>query len=164
MTPKQALLSTLHLFVVFAFFAAGLFFVLLPYLPQTRTDLIDLLAQNYHKCTHLGLGFFLTSLLFLLGFYAFNRGRFLEIKMGISSDLLVIRKATQECFSTKFPKKISLKSVEIGSKSRLGFRVHLASLNEADREALYTEVEKELSILLSERFGYTKSFSLIVKV
>lgn len=164
MSLRQALASALHLFVVFSFFAAGMFFIALPYLPETRIQMVDLLSNEFEKCTTIGLGFFLTSLLFLLGFYAFNRGKYLVIQMGFSTDVKIIRQTIEECFLTQFPKKIALKEIEIGPKSCLEMKVHLASLDEAAREELFIEVEKELTVLLQNRFGYSQPFYLTVNV
>lgn len=164
MSPRQALASALHVFVVFAFFTAGLFFVALPYLPETRIQIVDILSNQFEKCTTIGLGLFLASLIFLLGFYALNRGRYLVIQMGISADLKIVRQTIEECLAKQFPKKISLKEIDIGSKSRLELRVHLAPLDESAREELFIQVEQELGILLQNRFGYSKPFHLIVSI
>lgn len=164
MSARQALASALHLFVVFSFFTAGLFFVALPYLPETRIQIVDLLSNEFEKCTIIGLGFLLASLLFLLGFYALNRGKYLLIQMGLSTDVKIIRQTIEECFLKQFPKKISLKEIEIGPRSRLEMKVHIAPLDEATREELFIEVEKELTILLQKRFGYSKPFYLTVNV
>lgn len=164
MSPRQALASALHLFAVSAFFAAGLFFVALPYLPETRIQIIDLLSNQFEKCTTIGLGLFLAALVFLLGFYALDRGRYLVIKMGISTDLKIVRQSIEECLAKRFSKKISLREIEVGPRSRLELQVRLAPVDEAAREELFINVEKELSILLQERFGYSKPFHLIVNL
>lgn len=164
MSPRQAFASALHLFVVFAFFIAGLFFVCLPLLPETRIQVIDLISNRFEKCTLIGLGFFLTALLLLIGFYALNRGRYLVIKMGVSTDINLIRHTLEDCFARQFAKQISLNDVEVGRKSRLEIKVSLAPLDEAAREELFIEAEKQLALLLHERFGYAKPFLLIVKI
>lgn len=164
MNLRQAVASALHFFVVFALFLAGLFFVCLPHLPETRIQLVDLLSNHCEKCTQIGLGFFLTTFLFFIGFYALNRGRFLVVKMGVLTDLNVIRYSIEDCFARQFPKKISLSEIEIGRKARLDIRVSMAKQSEEDREALYIEVEKQLLTLLRDRFGYVKPFYLIVNV
>ncbi len=161
---RQAFASVLQLFVVLAFFLAGLFFVALPYLPQTRGQIVVILSNQCEKCTIAGLGLFLASLLFFTGFYALNRGRYLVIRMGISADVKVIRQSVEDCLFKHFSRKISLKDLEIGAKNRLEFKVHIAPLDEANREQLFIEVEQQLSALLQKRFGYTKPFHLIVKV
>ena len=140
MSPRQALASALHVFVVFAFFTAGLFFVALPYLPETRIQIVDILSNQFEKCTTIGLGLFLASLIFLLGFYALNRGRYLVIQMGLSTDLKIVRQTIEDCLAKQFPKKILLKEIEIGAKSRLELRVHLAPLDESAREELFIQV------------------------
>lgn len=164
MSPRQALASALHLFVILAFFLAGFFFVALPYLPETRIQIIDFLSRRFEQCTLIGLGFFLASLLLLLGFYALNRGRYLVIRMGISTDLNIVRQTVEECLLRQFPKKISLSEVELGRRSRLEIRVSLAPLEEDRREELFIEAEKQLVTLLRERFGYSRPFHLIVQV
>ncbi len=163
MSVRQAIASALHLFVVFFFFTTGLFFVLLSYLPRTRVVMIDFLSNRYVECTEIGMGFFLIALIFLIGFYAFNRGKYLTVRMGISADLKLVHHAIEDCFSKKFPKKISLKEIELGPKGLLSFTVHLAPLDESAREDLFIKVEEQLGCLLQERFGYTQTFYLMVK-
>lgn len=164
MSPRQALTSTLHLFVIFAFLLAGLFFVSLPYLPQTRIQIIDFFSAQFEKCTLIGLGFFLAALVLLVGFYALNRGRYLVLKMGVAADVNLIRHTVEDCLMRRFPKKISISELEIGRKSRIEMKVKLAPIDEDIREELFIQVEKELGLLLYERFGYSKPFYLIVQV
>lgn len=177
MSPQQALASVLHLFVLFAFFVSGLFFVSLPYLPQTRIQVIDLISGEFEKCTLIGLGLFLTSLLLLVGFYALNRGRYLVIQMGDApkesapavqkralTEMQIIHETLDECFQNHFSKKIALSEVEIGSHALLEIRVKLKPLSEEAREELFIATEKQLTLLLRERFNYSKPFRLIVKI
>lgn len=175
MSPRQALASVLHLFVLFAFFVSGLFFVSLPYLPQTRLQVIDLISGEFEKCTLIGLWLFLTSLLLLVGFYALNRGRYLVIQMGNAphspavqkralTEIQIIHQTLEECFQNHFSKKIALSEVEIGPHSLLEIRVKLKPLSEEAREELFIATEKQLALLLRERFGYFKPFHLIVKI
>ena len=164
MSPRQAFASALHLFVVFAVFLVGLFFIALPYLPETRLQMIDWLCNQFETCTVIGLAFFLGALLLLVGFYALDRGRYLVVEMGIAADVKVVRQTIESCLLQQFPKKISLQEVEIGPHSRLALTVRLASLDEAMREDLFVQVETELSVLLQKRFGYAKPFHLIVRV
>lgn len=164
MSARQALASALHLFVVFAFFGAGLFFIGLPYLGKARLELIDLLTNRVEECTVIGFGFFIVSMLFLLGFYALDRGRYLVLQMGVSADVRVVRQTVEDLFAKQFPKKILLKEIGIGPKSSLELNVRIAPLDEFAREKLFAEVEKQLGLLLQKRFGYTKPFNLIVSI
>ena len=163
MTSRQALASTLHLFVVFAFFGAGFFCVSLPYLPELRVRVADALLSRFEVCTLLGLGFFATSLLLLLGFYSLNRGQFLRIVMGrhlVEIDTRVIRSTVEDCFKRKFP-TIALQDLEIIWGRKLEIGVVLGAVE--NEEELLERVEKELSQLLRHRFGYKKPFALILK-
>jgi hypothetical protein len=164
MLPRQVVASALHLFVVLTFFVAGLLFICLPYLPETRTRAIDLVAHRFEACTLVGLGFFLASLLFLVGFYALDRGRYLVIQMGVSADLHLIHQTLDECLQRYFPRQIVLNEVGLGRKSRLEIGVSLKPLSEEARENLFIEAEKQLQLLLRERFGYAKPFYLIVRI
>lgn len=156
MSPRQALLSLLHLFVVFSFLLAGLFFLSLPYLPELKTHLLE-------KSNLLGLLLTTSSLLLLLGFYSLNRGRYLVIRMGVAVDLHLIRQTVEDCFARQFSKTLSLSDIEIGGKSRLEIKVSVASLDDKARIELFAEAEKQLSLLLRDRFGYTKPFYFIAK-
>lgn len=162
MSMRGAIASALHLFVLFFFFIAGLFFVLLPQLPLTRLEIVDILSHRPDVCTQVGIGIFIATALFFFGFYSLNRGKYLVIRMGVSSDLRLIRDAVEECLAKHFPQKIALKEVGIGPKSRLDFKVHLVPVNEVMRQEIFVELEQQLGILLCERFGYNKPFHLIV--
>ncbi len=164
MSPRQALTSALHGFVVFAFFIGGLFFCCLPYLPSVRVQLVDLFSNRMQTCTQIGFWIFLASLVLCLGFYTLNRGRYLRIRMGAFADLHLVRQTIEDCLTRQFPKKISLSDVEMGRKAQLEIRVSLPSLNDEMRTQLFIEVEKALVSLLRERFGYAKPFYLVVKI
>ncbi|MDE3047472.1 MAG: hypothetical protein KGI83_03900 [Verrucomicrobiota bacterium] len=161
---RQAIASALHLFVVLAFFLAGLFCVSLPRLPLTRMNLVEMLSHQPEQCTQIGMGLFLAALIFLIGFYALDRGKYLVIRMGLATDLKIVQHAIEECFAKQFQKKIALKEVTLGSKSHLHLNVHLAPMDESSREDLFITVEKQLSLLLHQRFGYSKPFHLVVKI
>ncbi len=103
--------------------------------------------------------FSVCALLFL-AFFAFERGKYLVIRMGVKINLNMIRQTVEDCFNKQFSQKISLKEVDIGPKSHLEFIVSISS----DEKELYAQVEHQLSILLYERFGYSKPFSLIAKI
>ena len=151
MSPRQAFVSAIHLFVVLAFFAAGFIFVALPYLPEIQTQLIE-------QSTLIGFALLVTSLILLLGFYALDRGRYLVIQMGTATDLNVIRQTVEECFDRQFPKQIFLLDIELGKQ--LEIRARMADLDEHAIAA----AEQALSILLKDRFGYSKPFHFIVKL
>jgi len=161
MSPKQAIASALHLFVVLAFFVSALVFVLIPYLPLTRMAIIDFFSHRYEQCTQIGMGLMALSLVFLVGFYALNRGKYLVIQMGVSTDVRLIQHVVEEYFNSHFPQKIALKEVTLGPKSSLSFMV---ATQEKDQMSLFVEVETGLSLLLRKRFKYTKPFHLVVKI
>lgn len=166
-TPRQILASVLHLFILLAFFGVGLLFVTLPSLPLARERGIELIEKKPELCIQIGFAFFFITTLLFIGFYALNRGRYLRIKMGKNEAIVeteVIRQTLEECFKIHFPKKISLSDVEIPRGQRLEIGVVLAPLEEEVREELFIQVEKELKILLKERFGYAKPFHLNIKL
>lgn len=163
MTPRQALASMLHLFVVFAFFAAGIFFVSLPYLPELRVKVADAILGGYEVCAIVGLGLFAASFLLLVGFYSLNRGHFLRIAMGrhlVEIDAKVIRDTVEDCFKKEFP-KLALQDLEVIWGRKLEISVSLGAVE--DEEALLQKVEENLSQLLRHRFGYKKPFALILR-
>jgi hypothetical protein len=160
MSPRQALASALHLFVVLIFFIVALGCTLIPYLPLTREAIIDFLNHRYEECFQIGMGLFALSLVLFIGFFALNRGKCLVIQMGVSTDVRLVQHVVEEYFSTHFHKKIALKEVTLGPKSSLSF---LITTHEKEPESLFGEVETGLSLLLRKRFKYTKPFHLIVK-
>ena len=166
MGARHAIASTLHLFAVVAFFAAGVFFFAIPYLPEVRVHLADFLLSRYEVSTSIAFGFFLATVLLFSGFYGLNRGRFLRIEMGkhsagVGAD--AIRQTLETFFKEQFPGRIAVSDVEIIRAKKLEIAVHLAAPEEEAWEELFIEVEKALQALLRERFGYSRPFALIVK-
>jgi hypothetical protein len=160
---RQAFLSLLHLFVVFAFFSLGAFFIALPHFPELNYELVDLLTHRIEECTQIGGAISILSLLIFLSFYALHKGRYLVIKMGVKVDLHLIRHAIEDLFARQFSKKLILRDLEMGSKNLLQIHVSLNALEEKQREELFCHAEKGLFALLRDRFGYAKPFYLVVK-
>ena len=159
MSPRQVFAPVLHLFILFAFLATGLFFMCVPYQEGIRFQIIELLTHRYELCTWIGGGFFFVSFLLFLGFFALNRGRYLQIEMGrlgpTDVDVKLIRQTVEECFKAHFASMLSLESVEILPRSRLEIAVTLTG--PLDKKFLQI-VEKQLQSHLLARVGYSKPF------
>lgn len=154
MTIRRAFLSALHIFILAAFVLGGIFFSALPYLPELHEHLLS-------HAQEVGLYLLAASGLLLLSFYLLERGRYLVLRMGVSTDIRLVQQCVEDCFARQFHKKISLQDLEIGPKSQLSFWV---SLKEKGREELLlADAEKQLSQLLRDRFGYSKPFYFIVR-
>lgn len=163
---RRAFASALQIFVVFSFFGMGFFIVALPFLPEVRFQLSEKLLHQTDFFTSAGIVFFLTALFLFMGFYGLNRGRFLYIEMGqhtISVEEALIRHSLEECFKLHFPQKIRLSQVEILWGKKLEIGVALSSYDEKSQRELLMAVERQLQLLLRQRFGYIKPFSLILK-
>ena len=163
---RQAIASSLHLFTVLIFFSAGCFIFSLPFLPELRIRMADWILNRYEICTPIALVSLLSALLLLIGFYGLNRGKVLRIEMGphlASVDAELVRQTLEECFRRQFPQQIRLLDVEIIGAKKIEIGVSLAPLEKTLRDDLYINAEKALTLLLRERFGYTKTFYLLVK-
>lgn len=150
MSPRSVFAASLHLFVLFSFFTGAFFFLAFPHLPHLQ-------EKCFEKSTEIGLGLLIASLILLLSFYLLHRGKYLVLQGGISVDLQVVRQTIEDCLARQFP-KVSCQHIELGLRSRIEI-----SLQTEKKEELAL-VEKNLSRLLRERFGYIKPFYLIVKV
>jgi len=163
MTLKQALISTLHLLFVFLFFGAGFFCVSLAYLPDLKTRLADVILFHEEICTQVGIGLFGAAFLLLLGLYGLNRGKFLRFTMGrsvVEVKEKVIRRTVDDFFKTRSP-KLSLVDLEVIGTSRLEMQIAFQESPSADQiEPVLGDLEKDLTNLLSSRFGYRQPFVL----
>ena len=150
MTLRQAFASALHLFVLFAFIMAGVFLVSLSHLPELKKKILEA------DLTLVGILFFAAAFLLFWGFFALNSGKYLRVRMNVDIDVKVVHQSIEELFQAR---KIPLQEVSVtGSKLQI-----TVSMKKEDEEQL-PELEKELGILLRQRFGYTKPFYLIVKI
>lgn len=163
---RRALASALQIFVVFTFFCAGFFFFCLPFLPEVRFQLSDLLLNNAELCTPVAITFLVAAFILLIGFGGLNRGRFLYIEMGthtVSVEAALIRHSLEECFKTHFPEKVHLSDMEILFGKKIEIGVSMASSDPRDQKEILIAAEKHLQLLLRQRFGYVKPFRLILK-
>ena len=161
---SRAVAAILQAFAVFAFFTLGFCCILLPHLPEARVQFAHLLLNHEEQLTLIGFGFFSLSLLFFLGFYSLQRGRFFRLKMGGAEiRMRVIRKTLEECLRTHFPRKVALEGTSFLAERKLEITIRLPPLEEADRDALFVSVEKHLQSLLKEKFGYAHPFHLVVR-
>jgi hypothetical protein len=165
MTARQALISSLHLLFVFAFFGLGFFFVSLSYLPDFRTYLSDMLLFHTEICTEIGVALFGVSFLLLLGLYGLNRGKFVRFVMGrhlVEMKEKVIRETIEVFFRKRLP-KLSLVELDIVGQSHFEMRVAVKQCDDPEKiEQLLEQAEKDLADLFLDRFGYKKSFILSV--
>lgn len=163
MTLRQALLSIMHLLFVCSVFGAGFFCVSLAYLPDLRIRLADILLLHTDLCIEAGLCLFAVAFLLLLGLYALNRGNYLRFVMGkhrVEIKEKIIRE-TVEGFFKEQGANFSLVDVEIKGKSELELRIALRNALAIDQvEPLLEQMEKKLSDLFYDRFGYKKPFIL----
>ena len=164
MSLRKAFLSLLHLFTLFSFGAASVFFIALRLTPALRLKCADFLLVHFAKTLPIGLAFGAIAFLLFLCFYFLDYGSVLTLRMGISADLQLVRQTLEECFSSKLENKISLLDLEISRKQHLDLTVCLREVEKKERAILFAKAEKELGRLLKDRFGYTKPFRLIVKM
>ncbi len=166
MSVRKAIISVFHLFAGFSFFASGLFFLSLPFLPRLRISLANALLGSCEGCVKAGIGLLSLSAIWTLGIYSLSRGRTLEIGMGGRKavvDAEILRKTLEECFRGNFEGRIVLSDFAVLGKTKLSIEVFLTPFEESLREELFASVQNTLGTLLKERFGYEASFSLIVK-
>lgn len=162
MTPRQALAGMLQIFAVFSFFVAGIFFTCLPYNLELCLKLANYLTERSDLCTWIGLSFFGLTILFTLGFYAATRGRYLLLRLGgnlVRIDVNILQKTIAPVLAKQFT-GIRLSDVEIIRGQHLELRAYLDPLEPKEKEKLLLNVERHLTKLLSERFGYHIPFTL----
>jgi hypothetical protein len=161
----RSIASALQIFVLFAFFSLSFFFFALPFLPELRLQLSDFFLHRVDLCVPVAIVLFVTSFFLFLGFYGFNKGRFLYVTMGthtVRVEEALIRHSLEECFKTHFPQKMQLLDLEILWGKKLEIGVFLNRGQKIEKEFLAT-VERHLQLLLRQRFGYIKPFYLILK-
>lgn len=164
MQLKQAISSSLQLFAVFAYLFAGLFLFALPFLPEAKVKLAQLILEQDDACIQAGIVFSSLSFLFFIGFYGVNRGKELTLKMG-THPVSVHGDIIEEILAERLKKHaVILHAVEIINGKRLEISVSLGAVKQEMQEDLLKEVETSLECLLRDRFGYFKPFHLNVKI
>jgi hypothetical protein len=152
MRPSAAIASALHLFMVLLLCLASLFSSLIAFSDAARLRFL-LLVENDpaafgYGAAALGIG----ALLLLINFYAYHKATFLLLKMG-THEAIVEARVIEQAIETLFP----CPKVTLLRKKRLLIELPDTGLLEA------AQAEKELEMLLKERFGYRGPFELKIR-
>jgi hypothetical protein len=167
MRLREAIASMLHLLVVGVFAAIACFFLFLPSQIDWRIDLIRWLQDQPVNFCWLGLFFSSMTILFMMGFFGIGRGRFLRLLMKphvAIVDSKLLRQTIEDCFRIHFPKNVRGVDIDVISRQRLDVAVDLLPLEEKQQGYLLREMEKQLFYLLRSRFGYSRPFTLSIRV
>jgi hypothetical protein len=163
MRTSQALISAIHLVLVFLILGVGAFLVSLPWAPFFCYLFANLLIYSPEILFAGGVFFLLIGLLMLFGFYAIYKQRYLRIKMlpypfEINPNLLT--KYFHEYFLKTFPGKSFQFDVEVLSKQRLEITLLSPPMLADEIEPFLKKIEKEIGKILSHEFSYHKEFVL----
>lgn len=161
MRVREALASALHLLVILFCFALASFAALLPFRPDWRIAAAFWLQEDPQQFYQISGAFALIGIFFTLSFYAISRGRITRLSMKSSSlsiERKLLKKVVDDFFSEHFPQ---LKAeVDLLPKENLELSMTVSS---SEDEELLKKVEEQFSLLLRERFGYDKPFTLSLR-
>ncbi|MCB1110940.1 MAG: hypothetical protein KDK64_08155 [Chlamydiia bacterium] len=160
MRTGHLLFSGVHFFMISLLLGMGVLFLVLPYAPLFRMQLIAFIENPAGMCQWiggivLGIGMILFAAAFLL-----SRKQYVRIEMNGTSfdvDEKVIRRCTLSYFRERFPEFEPLSDVVVKGKSTIEV---FTSLPAPQEEEFFEEVEEELSALLARRLGYQKPFTV----
>lgn len=77
-------------------------------------------------------------------------------------DVKLLEQVVEECFQTNFASYVRGSDIAVIAKERLEVAVDLTPMEEKLQIRLMLDMEKKLGLLLQERFGYARSFTLSV--
>lgn len=160
---REAIASSLHLLVVLSYFALAIGFFLLP----KRIDWIHWvslwLTEKPQLFYWIGAMFAIAGLLFFVGFFQINRGRYLRIVMSESKqasiDIKLIRRVLEAHFKKLAPHILGT-DVFVAKSNQLEITLELPSKDAVEG---LEDMEEKLRELLEKRFGYKGSLTLFVR-
>ena len=165
MTFKEAVASALQILTVLLFCVASALFFALPFTPELRIALSDILLFKPELCTQVAIGFSCVTALFLIGFYSVNRGYYLVFRMGKNAyavDEKVVWQTVEPELKKKFAQRLTLSGIEIARGKEIGFSLEASKMSEEELEELLQLAESHLETILKERFGYKRTFTVRV--
>jgi uncharacterized protein YlaN (UPF0358 family) len=165
MHVRKATISALHLIVVLVFFSISLFGCLLPVRPDWCRVISRTLEESPRYFYWVGVIFLVVTFLLIVGFYSVNRGRFLRFLIKPHETIIerkLLQVAIEKCFSACFPRHVRNVDVNVAAGQRLEVAVELVSVEQRQQMKLMKEMERQLSCLLRESFGYTRPFTFSV--
>ena len=164
MTLRQVYAGMLQLLAVFAFFGAAVFLVALPFVPELRFAIAELLLQKPDFFAVGGIILFGVALLMTMGFLGIQRGRYLLLQMGgtfaTTVDRNILCQTIGSLLRKQFAARIALNNIEVIRGKKLEIGLFLTAKDPKEREQLLLEVEKQLQTILAERFGYRAPFTV----
>jgi hypothetical protein len=167
MRLREAVASALHLLVIGLFFVLAAILFWLPSNPDWRFIGVNWLMEKSEPFYWMGAIFMAMGFFFMLGFYGIGRGRFLRLLMKphiAIVDTKLLREVVEDCFRTHFPRLVRGVDIAVASNQCLDVAIDLMALDNNRQMKLLREMEKQLSYLLRQRFGYCRPFILSVRL
>jgi hypothetical protein len=140
--------------------------MILPIRLDWRLEVIGWLDAAPEPFYWIGAACFGLGLFFVTAFFCIGRGRYLRLSMTPHSAVVeakLIEQAIREVVKIQFPHQVSGVDVAVHSKERLEVAIDLEPLEERKREQMLAQAEGALKLLLRERFGYKRPFTLFVR-
>lgn len=167
MSLKQALLSTLHLFVLFSFFALSFSFFALGASPEMRRQLGDHFIREGMWSLDVGAAFLGIALLLSFTLQRIHRGGYLQLRGGAGKLYRISPKIVKQTIAQELqghlPEGLFLQELDVSLlKGRV--EMHLTLKGEGEKKEQFLDTaEQKLQELLAIRFGYFKPFRVTLR-
>ena len=165
MRLKEAIVSCLHLLILFFFFAFACFWFALPHMPEWQMQGLHFLSEGCRGSGYMALGCLGCALLLWIGFYGFGPHKWLRLQMGshlTSVEIPVVQQTVAAFFREHFPEQVNLQKITFLKGNRVEMAIACFAKTPQEQKALLKQMEQGLQVLFKERFGYTKPFYLVV--
>ncbi len=157
--------AVVSLFIVFLFFAMGLFLLSLKWVSSLTTRLCEILMYKPEVFFVFGLVFIFLAIVFFGIFYSIHHHKYFTIKVRpffCDIDSQIIGKYVKKCFEKVFKERHI--DVEIyPNNEKLEIIAFLPPKNEFEDIAVIEKAKEALKDVLKKNFAYEKEFLLTLK-
>jgi hypothetical protein len=165
MNAKQAVASLLHVFAALLALGVAVFLLTLPHVPELRFFLANVLLEKTASLTPAGIIASVIALLLFCGFFWAHRGYYLVLRMGsrrFAVDEKVLWQSIEPELKKRLGDRLELSAIEFNRERDIEFTARINTQSDEELEQVLSSAEEQLVVLLEERFGYRRPFSLKV--
>lgn len=167
MRKGNLLFSAVQFIFVVALFLLGGLFIGLHYAPHMRMSLAHFITDQVVNLSFLGYITICCAFLLCIGFYVMHRGSYFRIRMA-GGDVVVepklIEGLVQDYWQERFPQNALKTEVILRGYEQIEVVAEMPQSEWEAREVLLSEIEKELSALLSAHLGYRREWMMTLTI
>jgi len=164
MRSENLVFSAIHLMMTMLVIVVGFSFLMIPFAPNFRMSVIELLCDKPKTLMVLGFGILSLGVALFVGFYNMHKKRYLKVDMGCTKTQIeeeIVREYVYNYWKSIFPEDKFDLEIILTRNQKIEIVTQIPKTSKSFEE-IFSRVRNELGVLLARQLGYEKEFSITI--